>query len=162
MRMSNPTLQGASTCAFCEHFDARCLDCGAPRPSQAGNIYSNCKTGTGRSKAMELGSSEPAPRGRPPLGYVWLEGRCVHPESLAPFSRAEHTAMLAEIWRQSRLRRYRQDENGIRTIHREALARSRRLRGAKPRRMKLSNSLLPPVRSPGGELKGDTHKSSPT
>ena len=108
---------------------------------------------------MEPEASQPPPRGRPPLGYVWSGDRYVHPESRAPFSREEHLAAQEEMWRQRRLLRYSADENGVRTRHREALSRNRRQRGAKPRRKKLPNSLLAAMRSPAEKLKGDTHKS---
>ena len=120
------------------------------------------KKGAAPPRAMEPEASQPPPRGRPPQGYVWSGDRYVHPESRAPFSRAEHLAALEEMWRQRRLLRYSTDENGVRTRHRETLAKSRRQRGAKARRKKLTNTLLAPVRSPAAKLKEDTDKSPPT
>ncbi len=103
----------------------------------------------------------PAPKGRPPKGHVWEGFGYVHRESLKPYSREEHAAILAELWRQARLLRYSRDERGFRTKRRTALERARRAKGAKPRRKRLANSTLTDARSDPEELKGDTDKSIP-
>ncbi len=82
------------------------------------------------------------PRGRPPKGYIWSGACYVHRDSLEPFERVGHEAAPKEIWRQARIARYAADKRGIRTKHRDALARSRRSKGAQPRRKKLENATL--------------------
>ena len=84
----------------------------------------------------------PRPKGRPPTGYVWCDGRYVHEDSQAPYRRDEGEAMMLELWNQMRLQRYKQNVRGFRTRRIEAQANARIARGVKPRRPKLKNSTL--------------------
>ncbi len=85
----------------------------------------------------------PRPKGRPPTGYVWGGDGYVHHDTLLPFSREEHEALMKEVWREMRLQRYRVDARGYRTKRVQDQAKSRLAAGAKPRRRKLQNTLLP-------------------
>ena len=100
----------------------------------------------------------PAPRGRPPRGYVWSGHGYIHRDSLAPFSHTEHEASMKEAWRELRLLRHREDVRGFRTKRVEDQAKSRLAAGAKPRSKKLKNAIL--VRSPVHEVNRCTGKSS--
>ena len=84
----------------------------------------------------------PAPRGRPPKGYIWSGDGYVHQESLAPYARGEHEKKMLDVWRQMRMLRYQKDVRGFRRKRVEALARARRRNGCKPRRPKLKNATL--------------------
>ena len=95
-----------------------------------------------RNIPAELASQmpRPAPRGRPPKGYIWSGGGYVHQESLAPYAREEHEKRMLDVWRQMRLLRYQEDVRGFRTKRVEALAMARIRNGCKPRRPKLKNA----------------------
>ena len=82
----------------------------------------------------------PRPKGRPPTGYVWCDGRYVHEDSQAPYRRDEHEALMLEVWNQMRLQRYKEDVRGFRTRRVEAQASARVRKGRKPRRQKLKNA----------------------
>ncbi len=112
------------------------------------------------SGSAESQDRRPAPKGRPPKGYIWCGDGYVHHDSLAPYSHAEHEAIMLEQWRQARLQRYREDIRGFRTRRIETQAQARIAKGVKPRRKKLKNATL--VRSEGQEANGDTDKSSTT
>ena len=84
----------------------------------------------------------PAPRGRPPKGYIWSGDGYVHQESLAPYAREEHEIRMLDVWRQMRLLRYQEDVRGFRTRRVEAQASARVRKGRKPRRQKLKNATL--------------------
>ena len=99
----------------------------------------------------------PRPKGRPPTGYVWSDGRYVREESRAPYRRNEHEAMMLELWNQMRLQRYKEDVRGFRTKRIETQMQARIAKGVKPRRKKLKNATL--VRSPGQKVNGGTDKS---
>ena len=109
------------------------------------------------SGAAESQDRRPVPKGRPPKGYIWCEDGYVHHDSLVPYSRAEHEAVMLELWRQARVQRYREDVRGFRTRRIETQAKTRIAKGIKPHRQKLKNTTL--VRSEGQEAKDDTHKS---
>ena len=98
----------------------------------------------------------PAPRGRPPKEYIWCGIGYVHRNSLAPFSRDEHEAVMMDRWREMRLQRYREDTRGFRTRRLETQAQARIAKGIKPRRPKNKNSTL--ARSPAEEVNGGTGK----
>ena len=102
----------------------------------------------------------PAPRGRPPKGYIWSGDGYVHQESLAPYAREEHEKRMLDVWRQMRLLRYREDVRGFRTKRLEALAKARIRKGRKPRRQKLKNATF--ARSAGRGENGGTDKLSHT
>ena len=99
----------------------------------------------------------PRPKGRPPTGYVWCEGRYVHEDSQTPYRRDEHEAMMLELWNQMRLQRYKEDVRGFRSKRIVTQAQARIAKGVKPRRKKLENATL--VRSPGQKVNGGTDKS---
>ena len=112
------------------------------------------------SVAAESQDSRPAPKGRPPKGYIWCGDGYVHRDSLVPFSRAEHEALMKEAWRQMRLHRYSVDARGFRTKRVQEQANARLAAGAKPRRRRLQNGALP--RSPVQEVNRCSDKSSTT
>ena len=85
-----------------------------------------------------------APRGRPPKGHIWKDGNFVHAESLRVFAREDHEAALKDIWRQGRKDKYAANLNGRRDQNIAKLAEKRRMRGAKPRRKQLPNTVLRP------------------
>ena len=85
----------------------------------------------------------PRPKGRPPTNYVWGGDRYVHRDTLLPFSREEHEALMKEVWREMRLQRYRVDARGYPTKRVHEPHETRLAAGAKPRRRKLQNTLLP-------------------
>ena len=87
---------------------------------------------------------ERAPRGRPPKGHVWKDGNFVHMESQRVFAREDHEAALKDIWRQRRKDKYAANLNGRRDQHVARLADKRRMKGARPRRKKLPNTVLRP------------------
>ena len=95
------------------------------------------------SGPAESQNPRPAPKGRPPKGYIWSGDDYVHHETLVPFSRPEHEALMKEVWRQMRLHRYSVDAQGFRTKSVKDQAKSRLAAGAKPRRRKLQNTTLP-------------------
>ena len=99
------------------------------------------------------------PKGRPPTGYVWCNGRYVHEDSQAPYRRDEHEAMMLELWNQMRLQRYKEDVRGFRSKRIENQAQARIAKGVKPRRKKLKNGTL--LRSPGQQVNGGTGKLIP-
>ena len=84
----------------------------------------------------------------------------MHHDSLVPYSRAEHEAVMLELWRQARLQRYREDVRGFRTRRIETQAKTRTSKGMKPRRRRLKNATL--VRSEGRQVNNDTDKSPTT
>ena len=84
----------------------------------------------------------PRPKGRPPTGYIWGGDRYVHRDTLLPFSREEHEALMKEVWREMQLQRYSEDARGCRTKRVHDQAMSRLAAGAKPRRRKLQNATL--------------------
>ena len=98
----------------------------------------------------------PAPRGRPPKGYIWSGDRYVHHESLVPYSHDEHEAAMLHVWRQMRMLRYQKNVREFRTRRIEAQASARIARGVRPRRPKLKNSTL--ARSSAEEPNGGTDK----
>ena len=79
--------------------------------------------------ALASQTPRPAPRGRPPKGYIWSGDRYVHHESLVPYSHDEHEAAMLHVWRQMRLLRYQEDVRGFRTKRIEAQANARIARG---------------------------------
>ena len=89
----------------------------------------------------------PRPKGRPPTGYVWCDGRYVHEDSQAPYRRDEHEALMLEVWNQMRLQRYKEDVRGFRSKRIVTQAQACIAKGVKPRRKKLKNATL--VRSRG-------------
>ena len=109
------------------------------------------------STSLKLAQTpRPAPRGRPPKGYIWSGDRYVHHESLVPYSHDEHEAAMLHVWRQMRLLRYQENVRELRSRRIEAQANARIARGVKPRRPKLKNSTL--ARSSAEELNGGTDK----
>ena len=101
-------------------------------------------------------TQRPAPRGRPPKGYIWCGDGYVHRSSLAPYSREEHEALMLDLWRHMWLLRYRADARGFRTRRIETQAKAHIAKGIKPRRPKLKNTTLAP--SPAEEVTGGTDK----
>ena len=99
---------------------------------------------------------ERAPRGRPPKGHVWKDGTFVHAESLRVFASDEHEAALKDIWRRARKDKYAANLDGCRDRIIAKLAEKRRMKGAKPRRKKLPNSVLRPN---ARDIKGSSDKS---
>ena len=99
----------------------------------------------------------PRPKGRPPTGYVWRDGRYVHEDSQTPYRRDEHEAMMLELWNQMRLQRYKEDARGFRTKRIETQAQAGIAKGVKPRRKKLKNATI--LRSPGQKVNSGTDKS---
>ena len=93
---------------------------------------------------IKMVPSERAPRGRPPKGHVWKDGNFVHMESQRVFAREDHEAALKDIWRQRRKDKYAANLNGRRDQHVARLADKRRMKGARPRRKKLPNTVLRP------------------
>ena len=98
----------------------------------------------------------PAPRGRPPKGYIWCGDRYVHHETLVPYSHDAHEAVMFDVWRQMRLSRYHQNVRSFRTKRIESQAKARIAKGIKPRRQKLRNATL--ARSPVEEVNDGTGK----
>ena len=80
------------------------------------------------------------PRGRPPVGYVWKDGRWLHAESGEPFSEACQHLKFREKQRIYERRRYWEPSTGVR---RRRLERSARAGGKplkiKPRQLKLND-----------------------
>ena len=87
---------------------------------------------------------------------MWKDGAFVHAESLSAYAREEHEALLKDNWRSARLKKYAENLDGRRDTLRARLAEKRRLRGAKPRRKKLPNSVL---RSDAPSQKASSDKS---
>ena len=95
------------------------------------------------STSLKLAQTpRPAPRGRPPKGYIWSGDRYVHHESLVPYSHDEHEKAMLGVWRQMRLQRYQEDVRGFRTRRVEAQASARVRKGRKPRRQNLKNAIF--------------------
>ena len=92
----------------------------------------------------------PAPRGRPPKGYIWCGHGYVHHESFVPYSHDAHEAVMLDVWRQMRLLRYYRNVRSFRTKRIESQAKARIAKGIKPRRQKLKNATL--ARSPVEEV----------
>ena len=99
----------------------------------------------------------PAPRGRPPKGYIWCGDRYVHHESFVPYSHDAHEAVMLDVWRQMRLLRYHENVRSFRTKRIESQAKARIANGIKPRRQKLKNATL--ARSPVEEVNDGIGKS---
>ena len=98
----------------------------------------------------------PAPRGRPPKGYMWCGDGYLHHELLVPYSRDAHEAVMLEDWREMRMLRYHQNVRNFRTKRIESQAKARIAKGIKPRRQKLRNATL--ARSPVEEVNDGTGK----
>ena len=102
---------------------------------------------------------EPAPRGRPPQGHVWIDGTFVEAESLRVYAREEHEALLKETWRHAKREKYAANLDGRRDQNIARLAEKRRMKGAKPRSNKLPNSVL---RSEPWDIKQSADKFTET